>query len=129
MTPKIATRPSGFRIFFEILTPIGTLGFAGSAYHSGWSPCASTVTTPVPATPSGSYSDAAGNPVALSCLTRALPAATMSVLVPNCRHPVGHAFTHAGSRPTLVRSTHIVHLAILPVDASHRATSHTPPVD
>src|SRR5215468_717061 len=52
----------------------------------------------------------------------------MSSLVPNCRHPVGHALTHAGSMPTLTRSTHSVHLAILPVLAWNLGTSNGHPV-
>src|SRR5262245_36661987 len=52
----------------------------------------------------------------------------MSSLVPNCRHPVGHAFTHAGSMPTATRSTHSVHLAILPVFWWNRGTSNGQPV-
>ena len=36
--------------------------------------------------------------------------------------------THAGSMPTLTRSTHSVHLAILPVSAWNRGTSNGHPV-
>ncbi len=36
--------------------------------------------------------------------------AVMSVLEPNMIAPVGHAFTQAGSRPTVTRSEHNVHL-------------------
>src|SRR5512140_1155472 len=39
----------------------------------------------------------------------------MSSFVPNWRQPVGQALMHAGSRPTDVRSTQSVHLAIFPV--------------
>src|SRR6478672_10379512 len=57
-----------------------------------------------------------------------MPIATMSSLVPNCRQPVGHALMHAGSRPTVVRSTQSVHLAIFPVVAWKRGTSNGQPV-
>src|SRR5262249_42241141 len=79
-------------------------------------------------TPGGSYSPASALPLALSVATRCLPSASMSSLVPNCRHPVGHALTHAGSMPTLTRSTHSVHLAILPVSAWNWGTSNGQPV-
>src|SRR5664279_2142363 len=54
--------------------------------------------------------------------------ATMSSLEPKCRQPVGQAFTHAGSRPTDVRSTHSVHFAIFPVFAWNFGTSKGQPV-
>src|SRR5437773_2046472 len=52
----------------------------------------------------------------------------MSSFVPNWRQPVGHALMHAGSRPDLTRSTHSVHLAILPVLAWNFGTSKGQPV-
>src|SRR5438876_177434 len=52
----------------------------------------------------------------------------MSSFVPNWRQPVGHALMHAGSRPDSTRSTHSVHLAILPVLAWNFGTSKGQPV-
>ena len=52
----------------------------------------------------------------------------MSSLVPNCRQPVGQALMQAGSMPTDTRSTHSVHLCILPVLAGKRGTSNGQPV-
>ena len=51
----------------------------------------------------------------------------MSSLVPKCRQPVGQAFTQAGSRPTVARSTQSVHLAIFPVFAEKRGTLNGQP--
>src|SRR6267378_4160881 len=123
-----AMTPTGRSTFFQNLTPVGTCGSFGSPYHSGWSPCANTVTTPVPPTPGGSYTAAWAKPLALSCSTRESASASMSSLVPKCRQPVGHAFTHAGSSPTSTRSTQSVHLAILSVRAEYRGTSNGHPV-
>src|SRR5262249_30062975 len=47
------SRPSGRRTRLLKRTVHGTWGSAGSPYHSGWSPWASTVTTLVPPTPGG----------------------------------------------------------------------------
>src|SRR6516165_1721625 len=52
----------------------------------------------------------------------------MSSFVPKWRQPVGHALMQAGSRPTETRSTHNVHLAILPVVREKRGTSNGHPV-
>src|SRR5215468_7059707 len=52
----------------------------------------------------------------------------MDSLVPKCRQPVGQAFTQAGSRPTVVRSTQSVHLDIFPVLSEKRGTSNGHPV-
>src|SRR5713101_7753983 len=52
----------------------------------------------------------------------------MSSFVPNWRHPVGQALMHAGSNPTVTRSTQSVHLAILPVLAENLGTSNGQPV-
>src|SRR5712691_10768742 len=51
---SIATSPSGRSTDFQNLTASGTCGSLGRPYHSGWSPWARTVTTPVPPTPGGS---------------------------------------------------------------------------
>src|SRR5215472_9619989 len=61
-------------------------------------------------------------PSALSCPTRSLASPSMESLVPKCRHPVGQAFTQAGSSPTVVRSTQSVHLDIFPVFSEKRGT-------
>ena len=52
----------------------------------------------------------------------------MSSFVPNWRQPVGQALMHAGSRPDVTRSTHSVHLAILPVLAWNFGTLKGHPV-
>src|SRR5678816_467493 len=52
----------------------------------------------------------------------------MFALLPKCRQPVGQAFTHAGSRLAVVRSTQSVHLDIFPVFSEKRGTSNGQPV-
>src|SRR6267143_1938496 len=123
-----AITPTGRSTFFQNLTPVGTRGSFGRAYHSGWSPCASTVITLVPPTPGGSYSDASAKPLRLSWSMRDAARALMSSFVPKCKQPVGHAFTQAGSSPTWTRATHNVHFAILSVRAAYRGTSNGHPV-
>jgi hypothetical protein len=59
---------------------------------------------------------------------RRSPSASMSSLVPKCRHPVGHDFTQAGSTPTVTRSTHSVHFDIFDVLSLKRGTSNGQPV-
>jgi Na+/H+ antiporter NhaD/arsenite permease-like protein len=60
--------------------------------------------------PVGLFDFSATAAVARSCATRSPATSSMSSLVPNCRQLVGHAFTHAGCRPTAARSEHSVHL-------------------
>src|SRR5437868_12958597 len=67
--------------------------------------------TPVPPTPGGSYTPACGKfEWSRSCLARASASSFISSLLPKCRQPVGHDLMHAGSKPSLTRSAHSVHL-------------------
>src|SRR5438067_11263758 len=69
--------------------------------------------TPVPPTPGGSYTPACGKlECSRSCFARLPARSSMSSLVPKCRQPVGQDLMHAGSSPSLTRSTHSVHLNI-----------------
>src|SRR5688572_30541653 len=124
----MATLPIDFRAPFHTCTARGTTGSFGNPYNSGCPPNASTVTTPVPPTPGGSYTAASGKPFAFNCSTRWFAIASMSPFVPNCRQLVGQAFTHAGCSPTPTRSTHSVHLYTRPVSTANLGTSNGQPV-
>src|SRR3954469_21006683 len=67
--------------------------------------------TCVPPMDCGSYTPAFLKPeICTNWCARVLANVSMSSFVPKCKHPVGHALIHAGSRPWPTRSEQSVHL-------------------
>src|SRR4029453_12884501 len=77
-----------------------------------------------PFTPGGSYSRASSKPRSCNLPTLVSPYASICWREPKRIDPVGHAFTHAGSRPPATRSTHIVHLYTFLAGSSKRGLSN-----
>src|SRR5579863_2220775 len=85
--------------------------------------------TPVPPTPAGSYTPAFSKPkFSRSWVARFSARYVMSSLAPKWRQPVGQDLMHAGSKPSLTRSTQSVHLNIFLVAGLNLGISNGQPL-